>query len=72
MRRALHKLVRNEVISIGDGGRGDPLRYALHPFLIAFLRDKAQLSAWSDAVEKLASGGAVIRGLRPLPKPVDC
>jgi hypothetical protein len=35
MRRALAAMVKNDmVITIGRGGRGDPLRYAINPLLI--------------------------------------
>ena len=36
LRRALQRLVETEhVVAIGDGGRGDPFRYCVHPLVLA-------------------------------------
>ena len=40
LRRALHSLTREPfLIAIGDGGRGDPYRYFIHPLLIGMWGD---------------------------------
>ncbi len=39
-RRAIHKMVKDgTLIAIGSGGRGDPYRYAIHPFLKVVIED---------------------------------
>jgi len=65
LRRALHSLVRDQVlISIGNGGPGDPLRYMLHPFAVAFLGgDKASEDALMAAMRDADGAKTIVRGL---------
>jgi hypothetical protein len=67
IRRALHRLVRDQgLIAIGDGGRGDPLRYALHPMLMAFMgydNDSEEAKAMLAAVEEGERRGSMVRGM---------
>jgi hypothetical protein len=51
-RRALHKMVKDGgLIAIGNGGRGDPLHYFIHPLIISRMGDTRKARALWQAFE---------------------
>lgn len=51
IRRALHTMVINApLIELGDGGRGDPLRYFIHPIAIGCMGRTPEADALMKAL----------------------
>lgn len=52
LRRALHGLVDHwHLITMGDGGPGDPLRYFIHPLAIGTMGDTPESQRLREAIE---------------------
>ena len=52
LRRALHRMVRTSgLIAIGDGGRGDPYRYFVHPMIIGMMAKTPETEALQQALQ---------------------
>jgi hypothetical protein len=61
LRRALHRLCEDEIlIAIGDGGRGDPFRYFIHPLIIGLMGDTPEAHALEEALEADAGAKAAM------------